>query len=83
MQLTFLCQGIFFKPAIYGAYSELYAVLSTDLKAEHNGGYLVAWGRVGEMSKGVSNGLKSKLEGGTGLAETFIKYCNRETELFL
>jgi retinol dehydrogenase-12 len=78
-----MLQVMTFRPPIYGAYSELYAVLSPELKVEHNGGYLVAWGRVGDMGKGIAKGLKSKSEGGTGAAETFMEYCDRETKRFL
>lgn len=72
-----------FKPPIYGAYSELYASLSPELKEKHNGGYILAWGRVADMQEDVAKGLKSKSEGGTGAAKIFLEYCDRETRAFL
>lgn len=82
-KLTCKMQRTILKPAIYGAYSELYAALSPELKEENNGGYLLPWGRIGEMQEDIAKGLKSKSEGGTGTAARFIEYCNRKTESFL
>ena len=82
MKLTFMFQRMF-RPPIYGAYSELYATLSPELKGKHNGGYLLAWGRVGEVQEDIAKGLKSKSEGGTGNAARFIKYCDRVVKVFL
>jgi len=76
-------QGVVFKPAIYGAYSELYAGFSPDVKSEHNGGYIMAWGRIVERNHEVANGLKTKEEGGSGGAVAFLRYCDREIKDFL
>jgi len=81
--LTVLFQRTLFKPPIYGAYSELYAALSPELEEKHNGGYLLAWGRVGEMQEDIAKGLKGRSEGGTDNAAKFMKYCDREIKAFL
>jgi retinol dehydrogenase 12 len=76
-------QSLVFKPPVYGAYSELYAALFPGLKEEHNGGFLLAWGRVGELQEDIAKGLKSKSEGGTGTAAKFIEYCDHEIKPFV
>lgn len=50
--------------------------------AEDNGGYVVAWGRIAQLPQDISKGLKSKAGGGSGAAETFLEYCDRETKVF-
>ncbi|KAH8591002.1 hypothetical protein B0O99DRAFT_520362 [Bisporella sp. PMI_857] len=68
----------FMMPAIYGAFSELYAGFSPDLKAEHNGGFVTAWGRIAEMHKDIAAGLKSEAEGGSGKARRFLEFADKE-----
>ncbi|KAG4440605.1 hypothetical protein IFR05_003922 [Cadophora sp. M221] len=63
------------KGPVYGAYSELFAGFSPEVTPEHNGGYMMAWGRI--------VGWKSKANGGTGAAKKFLEYCDRETKEFL
>jgi len=76
-------QNVVFKPAIYGAYSELYAGFSPEVTAKENGRHLMAWGRKASLPKDIEDGLKSKSEGGTGAAEKFFEYCDREVKPFL
>ncbi|KAE9376138.1 putative short-chain dehydrogenase [Stipitochalara longipes BDJ] len=73
---------LLFKAPVYGAYSELYAGFSPQLKAEDNGGYVMAWGRVAGLPEDITTGLKGKAEGGSGAAEMFLEYCERETKKF-
>ena len=42
----------------------------------------MAWGRVAELPEDITKGLKSKPEGGSGVTEMFLKYCERETKKF-
>jgi retinol dehydrogenase 12 len=72
-------QKLIFKGPVYGAYSELFAAFSPNLKAENNGGYVLAWGRIAELPRYITDGLKSKAEGGTGEAKMFVDYCERVT----
>ncbi|KFX89677.1 hypothetical protein V495_04427 [Pseudogymnoascus sp. VKM F-4514 (FW-929)] len=74
---------VFRSPPVFGAYSELYAGFSPEIKAEHNGGHMMAWGRIAELPKDIIQGTKSKAEGGTGAKATFMKYCDREVKDFL
>lgn len=74
---------LFRSPQVFGAYSELYAAFSPEIKAEHNGGHMMAWGRIAELPKDIIQGMKSKAEGGTGAKEKFMTYCDREVKDFL
>ena len=72
-----------FKGPVYGAYSELYAGFSPELKAEHNGGYVMAWGRIAPFPEDISKALKVKVEGGSGVGQAFFNYCDRETKEYV
>ncbi|KAJ0115855.1 hypothetical protein J7T55_004024 [Diaporthe amygdali] len=70
--------GIMFKPAKFGAYTELFAGFSSDLKVQNTGSYLIPWGRFGSIRDDIAVGIKSKEQGGTGLAKRFWEYCESE-----
>jgi retinol dehydrogenase-12 len=63
--------------------SRLYAGFSPELKSEHNGGYVLAWGRISKVTEDVARGRKSDTEGGTGAAKKFVEYCDHETKEFI
>lgn len=73
-------------PAVYGAYTELYAGWSPGITAgKHgNGGYVIPWGRDGMagLRNDVLAGLEGQEKGGTGVAGEFWEWCERETEEF-
>lgn len=71
-------QRIIFKGPVCGAYSEIFSGLSPDVRMEHNGGYQMAWGRHCDLPENLVKALKSKSEGGTGVAAKFFDYCDRE-----
>ncbi|TVY81347.1 putative oxidoreductase [Lachnellula suecica] len=75
--------GLMFKPPVYGAYSELYAGFSPAVRMEHNGGHTIAWGRNADLPGDVLKGLKSTKEGGSGVAQIFFDYCDREIKEYL
>jgi retinol dehydrogenase 12 len=83
LMVTELQSIVFRSPPLYGAYSELYAGFSPEIKAEHNGGYVMAWGRIADLPEDIIQGAKSNAEGGTGAKEKFFEYCNREINGFL
>lgn len=62
----------------YGAYSELFAGLSPDITLEHNGQYLIPWGRLGQPRDDIAKGCLSAQEGGTGTARRFWEWCEME-----
>lgn len=69
--------------AIYGAYTELFAGWSSDIGQDKNGCYIVPWGQFGKLRSDVALGLKSKEEGGSGLAAKFWDFCEKSTEPFV
>ncbi|KAL9109737.1 MAG: hypothetical protein Q9227_005606 [Pyrenula ochraceoflavens] len=74
--------GTIFKPARYAAYTELFAGFSPQVTAEHNGAFIIPWGRFGQIPDDIARGLKSKSEGGTGLAKRFRAWCEEETRQY-
>lgn len=74
-----------FKPVMHeaklGAYTELWAGLSQDVKCEDGGRYGIPWGRWHTSPRvDILESLKSKEEGGTGLAAEFWKWCEEQTK---
>lgn len=69
--------------AKYGAYTELYSGLSPDLKMEDSGCYIIPWGRKHpNLRKDLLDALKSEKDGGPGVADKFIEWCEKETTKF-
>jgi NAD(P)-dependent dehydrogenase (short-subunit alcohol dehydrogenase family) len=67
-------------PAIFGAYTELWAGLSTDLGMEQNGGYIIPWGRIHPSPReDLLGALKSVEDGGSGVAGKFWEWCENAT----
>lgn len=55
------------KPAIYGAYTELYAAVSPDLTLENdNGSFIIPWGRKGVLPGHISKEMDQNLSAGSG-----------------
>ena len=69
-------------PAVYGAYTELYAGLSQDLGMQDAGAFIVPWGQKGAFRQDIVEGIKSEKEGGTGSAEKFYAWCEKEAASF-
>ena len=79
-----LLQAVLLFPAVYGAYTELYAGWSPDITPSSNGCYVIPWGRApGPLRKDLVAGIKTKEEGGTGMAKKFWEYCEKETTAFV
>lgn len=60
-------------PPINGAYTELFAGISSDVTLEKSGAWIEPWGRFDAQRADLENGSKSKAEGGTGIAEEFLE----------
>ncbi|KAF4625942.1 hypothetical protein G7Y89_g12222 [Cudoniella acicularis] len=73
-----LIMSVVCKPPVYGAYSEIYAAFSPEVTAEHNGGYLMAWGRIAEVPEEI---VKQQGPGGNGAK--FYEYCDREVQQYV
>jgi NAD(P)-dependent dehydrogenase (short-subunit alcohol dehydrogenase family) len=74
-----------FKPFMHepkmGAYTELWAGLSPELKMEDGGRFATAWGRWHPMpNKDILKSLKMKEEAGTGVAAKFWDWCEEQTK---
>ena len=67
-----------------GAYTELWAGLSPELKAGDNGKYVIPWGRIHPSPRrDMVDAFRDVEEGGTGEAGKFREWCDRETAEFL
>ena len=78
---------ILMKPLMYeakmGAYTELWAGLSPEVKPEDGGRNAVPWGRWHPSPKKEHlRSLNSVSEGGTGLTEDFWDWCEEKTAMF-
>ena len=72
-----------FKPAQFGAYSELFAAFSLEATAERNGAFIVPWGRIGPVPEHLQKAMREKESGGTGNRTRFVEWCEREIAEFL
>jgi NAD(P)-dependent dehydrogenase (short-subunit alcohol dehydrogenase family) len=69
-----------FEPKM-GAYTELWAGLSTDVTSEDGGRFVLPWG-TWQLSpkKELAASLKTREEGGTGLAREFWDWCEEHSK---
>jgi retinol dehydrogenase-12 len=65
-------------PPVFGGYTELYAACSPSITASQNGCFLVPWGRIGYLRSDMIKAQKSVAEGGTGEAQKFWDWCERQ-----
>lgn len=85
---------------IFGAYSELFAGLSTDITMKNNGSFgrrsdhtlswvgtddivVEPWGRLCLARKDIELGSKTKEEGGTGIAQQFWDWSEKQVAQYL
>lgn len=72
------------KPPKNGAYTMLYAGVSPDVTEEHNGGFIIPWGKFHPQPRQeILDGMKTKEEGGTGLAQEFWGWCESKCKPFM
>ncbi|GME49498.1 short-chain dehydrogenase [Neofusicoccum parvum] len=74
--------GVVFKPAKFGAYTELYAAFSPEITSTDNGTFYIPWGRRGKLPAHMENSLKTEEEGGSGVAGQFWRWCEEETKQY-
>lgn len=75
---------VFLHPPKRGAYAELWAGLSTEIKLDDGGRYGIPWGRWHPSPrKDLLQSLKSKEKGGSGVAAEFWDWCDEQTKQFL
>ncbi|KAI0897739.1 NAD(P)-binding protein [Annulohypoxylon nitens] len=70
------------RPPIHGAYTELWAALTPELTPEKSGAYVYPWGRFGTLPAPVEKAMKTKPEGGSGVAFKFLEWCGKQTSAF-
>ena len=75
--------GILSAPLLYsgkmGAYTELWSGLSNELTIEDGGRYILPWGRKHPSPRPeLLAAMKSKEQGGTGVAAEFVKWCDEK-----
>lgn len=71
-------------PPKFGAYTGLWAGLSQDVMMEDTGRYVIPWGRWHpKLRQDILDSMKSRSQGGTGLAEEFWKWCDDQTRVYL
>ncbi|KEY71646.1 hypothetical protein S7711_10186 [Stachybotrys chartarum IBT 7711] len=75
---------ILLHPPQRGAYSELWAGFSPEITLEDGGRYGIPWGKWHPGPRGdLLQSLKSKEEGGTGIAAEFWDWCDDQTKSFV
>ncbi|KAF2757409.1 NAD(P)-binding protein [Pseudovirgaria hyperparasitica] len=74
--------GIVFKPAVFGAYTELFCGFSPDVTSPENGGYYIPWGRKSELPAHLKKSLQATEDGGHGLGSKLYGWCETETMSF-
>lgn len=69
---------------IYGAYTELYAGLSTEITPDDNGAYVVPWGKIQRDTprKDIIQAMKPEKDGGTDLAKKFWDFCESQAKKY-
>jgi len=77
-----LIKMIVYEP-VYGAYTELFAGLSPEVKIEKTGDWVIPWGRFYPIRKDLLNAVKSEKEGGTGGAYKFWEWTEEQVKAYL
>ena len=70
-------------PAKFGAYTELYAACSPDITLADGGCFIAPWGRKFKPRSDIEKGIKSKSEGGSGVAAQFLDWVEKEIKDYL
>ncbi|OQE43038.1 hypothetical protein PENCOP_c003G05762 [Penicillium coprophilum] len=77
--IMFVLNKVLLSDAIYGAYTELYAGLSSDITLENSGSYIIPWGRIRPNEATPRQDLiragNSKEEGGLDYGNKFWAWC--------
>ncbi|KAH8748762.1 hypothetical protein BGZ57DRAFT_861575 [Hyaloscypha finlandica] len=80
-QITMI--NTFLHTPIHGAYTELFAGLSPDVTPDHNGAWIIPWGRITPIRKDLEAAGKSEEEGGTGIAAEFWEWSEEQVKAYL
>ncbi|KAF7547338.1 hypothetical protein G7Z17_g7799 [Cylindrodendrum hubeiense] len=84
--LMFFMNRILHEPK-FGAYTELYAGLSPEITLEHNGAYVIPWGRIRPDSEcpreDVIKAMTSEEAGGLGYGKRFWDWCEQQWQPYV
>lgn len=72
--------GAVFKSPKYGAYTELYAGLSPDVK---DGDFVIPWGRKGQVPEHLRESLKEGKAGEKSVSARFYEWCEEQVRPFI
>jgi NAD(P)-dependent dehydrogenase (short-subunit alcohol dehydrogenase family) len=71
----------------FGAYTELYSGLSPDITAQHNGCYVIPWGRIRSDNdcprRDIIRAMTPQSAGGLGYTGKFWDWCERQWQPFV
>ncbi|KLU83751.1 hypothetical protein MAPG_02802 [Magnaporthiopsis poae ATCC 64411] len=70
-------------PAVYGAYTELFAGLSPEVGIERSGEWVAPWGRFDTMREDIVQASKHVEEGGTGIGLKFWEWSEEQVKPYL
>ena len=78
---------IMFAPLLYnaklGAYAAIWSAFATELTISDGGKYILPWGRLHPCPRDdLERAMKTKEEGGTGVAKMFVQYCDDQIASF-
>ncbi|KAI0153403.1 hypothetical protein BJ166DRAFT_532715 [Pestalotiopsis sp. NC0098] len=77
-----ITEKFFVYPAIFGAYTELFAAISPELTPAKSGEYIYPWGRFGDLPAGVAAALEAKDDVRASISARFVAWCGRQTDSF-
>ncbi|TLD16914.1 uncharacterized protein PgNI_02332 [Pyricularia grisea] len=70
-------------PTVNGAYTELFAGLSPEVGLEKNGAWIQPWGRFEQIREDLQKATKSESEGGSGIAQKFWEWTEKQVQQYL
>ncbi len=75
-------QRLLLFPPVLGAYTELWSGLAPDLTTRDNGAYIGPWGRIMTVKQDRLDALTSRDHGGSGGAENFWDWSEKQVQKF-
>ncbi|KAB5513196.1 hypothetical protein GE09DRAFT_1209109 [Coniochaeta sp. 2T2.1] len=67
--------GLLMKPARYGAYTQLFAALSPEVTLQHNGAFIIPWGRFGVLPDHIEQEIRPDSGKEARISRQFWGYC--------
>ncbi|TLS30649.1 hypothetical protein PpBr36_02758 [Pyricularia pennisetigena] len=70
-------------PTVNGAYTELFAGLSPEVGLDKNGAWIQPWGRFEQIRDDLEKATKPESEGGSGIAQKFWEWTEKQVQQYL